>query len=41
MEALRRTNDIFHGQVQSLGVQVNRLLGKTNEKYFLDISNMI
>ena len=41
MEALRRTNDIFHGQVQSLGVQVNRLLGKTNEKYFIDISNMI
>jgi predicted PurR-regulated permease PerM len=26
MESLRTTNDILHGQVQSLGVQVNRLL---------------
>lgn len=26
MEGLRTTNDILHGQVQSLGVQVNRLL---------------
>jgi nucleoprotein TPR len=26
MEGLRRTNDLLHGQVQSLGIQVNRLL---------------
>lgn len=26
MESLRTTNDILHGQVQSLGVQVDRLL---------------
>jgi hypothetical protein len=26
MEGLRISNDILHGQVQSLGVQVNRLL---------------
>ena len=26
MDGLRHTNDILHGQVQSLGVQVNRLL---------------
>ena len=28
MDALRHTNDILHGQVQSLGVQVNRLIGE-------------